>query len=573
MINKVNFGKNFLRCFIQKYFKDEDAMEILQHDDEKLIDIIKDIQSSIQNSKNNDHIIETELDENALVKSNKYYRKIEFLGFSDVWKKIMDVENLTHITLFNEGMNSFGKFNELPILFSKVIQLSLEINLISSWSDMLQLSHLLPNLEILDLNFNFLHFDFEIENYKNHFDNLTQNTQKEIKTSFPSSLPNLSTLNFNKLRILSLKSCNMNFERLSLLKDSLPNIEELGLSKNFCTDFNNLKINPETDFCKLRMLDLSENQISNFDALNKLSLFKNLEILNLTQNKLSCVEQLACLNNLQSLNMERNELNDLNFVQFLCKFENLKNLRISGNLVLEKFGDVHVKYVCIASLNKIEIMNGTKLKPFEIKDCRIYYWKNTFHEFFEKFDCNHKNFIFSEYLHWAKGMYPKIIQYIQDYEVPYESIHQPDYQSILYLDNNALIAQTQAIKENLENIKIKKTISSKVDKNTNKIEMLDFLNNSYSNKDKKNMFCEMCFEYNGSNLVKKIPFKVPFNFIFTFIHKKLKVPKSNNLELKFYYNGNNGVDNIVVKMNQGAVKVDQLISWTKCFVICEETAS
>lgn len=115
--------------------------------------------------KDDDEPVETELDENALVKSNKYYRRIEFLGFSKIWKKIMNVTSLAQLTLFNRGVNSLGEHNEIQKLFPNVTQLSLEINLLNSWEKVFGLAEELPDLNILDLNFN--HYAFKTEQIQN----------------------------------------------------------------------------------------------------------------------------------------------------------------------------------------------------------------------------------------------------------------------------------------------------------------------------------------------------------------------------------------------------------------------
>jgi hypothetical protein len=95
------------------------------------------------------------------VKSNKFYRKIEFLGFSEIWKKIMDVNHLSHLTLFNRGVNKFGENNEILVLFPNITQLCLEISLISSWEQIFKLSKQVPNLKLLDLNYNSFLFSTE----------------------------------------------------------------------------------------------------------------------------------------------------------------------------------------------------------------------------------------------------------------------------------------------------------------------------------------------------------------------------------------------------------------------------
>lgn len=125
--------------------------------------------------------VETELDDNALVKSNKYYRRIEFLGFSEIWKKIMDVTSLTSLTLFNRGVNSIGSNNEIQVLFPNVSQLSIEINLLESWEKIFALSAQLPKLTVLDLNFNVIHFKRELLQFSNNFNAIASEIGKRSK--------------------------------------------------------------------------------------------------------------------------------------------------------------------------------------------------------------------------------------------------------------------------------------------------------------------------------------------------------------------------------------------------------
>ena len=117
--------------------------------------------------------METELDDNALVKSNKFYRKIEFMGFSEIWKKIMDVTSLRSLTLFNRAVNSIGDNNEIRVLFPNVDQLSIEINLLETWQKVFSLSDQLPNLKVLDLNFNSFYFKSEQIQFLNDFNTIS----------------------------------------------------------------------------------------------------------------------------------------------------------------------------------------------------------------------------------------------------------------------------------------------------------------------------------------------------------------------------------------------------------------
>lgn len=101
------------------------------------------------------------------------------MGFSEVWKKIMDVTSLTSLTLFNRGVNSVGANDEIKILFPNVSQLSIEVNLLESWEKVFQLSEQLPKLTVLDLNFNVIHFNSEKLQMLNDFLSVAPNLRKE----------------------------------------------------------------------------------------------------------------------------------------------------------------------------------------------------------------------------------------------------------------------------------------------------------------------------------------------------------------------------------------------------------
>jgi hypothetical protein len=95
----------------------------------------------------------------------------------------MDVTSLERLTLFNRGVNSVGDYNEIQILFPNVTQLSLEINLFETWEKMFKLSDQLPNLSVLDLNFNSFYFKREQVQFLNDFNTLTQNSGKCVHSN------------------------------------------------------------------------------------------------------------------------------------------------------------------------------------------------------------------------------------------------------------------------------------------------------------------------------------------------------------------------------------------------------
>lgn len=473
--------------------------------------------------------VETELDDNALVKSNRFYRKIEFMGFSEIWKKIMDVTSLTSLTLFNRGVNSIGSNDEIKALFPNVSQLSIEINLLESWEKVFALSEQLPRLTVLDLNFNVLHFKHELTQFLNDFDAVTSQIGRPLARRLseeiePRPLPPLGReiegITFDNLKVLSLKSCKMTFGRLMLIKAGFPQLEEIVLSQNACVDFESIEIN-ETDFRQLKSMDLSMNRINSSHPIQLLNKFPSLENLNLTGNLLTDISNVSQLGRLKGLNLHQNQIKEVSFVNDLAKLTCVESLRITENVVLDLHDTVHVKYLAIASLANIKISNGTPLKPFEIKDCQIYYWKNAYHEYFTSNDKTHHNFIFSKFYKWARKTYAMFDYYLMKYESAYDCSKQMDYKRFVDMADEDLDRETKLIEDAMKSGQKGKAEASK--KAKKKVE-----------KKGKSPLCMIKFENPFQNVWKKIPFKVKMNFVLNFVKTKYKVKNKDDIKLVIF---------------------------------------
>lgn len=338
----------------------------------------------------------------------------------------------------------------------------------------------------------------------------------------PAPLPPLASeiqdLQFSNLKVLSLKSCKMSFARLMLLKGGFPALEELVLSQNNCSDFEAIEI-AEGDFSALKSLDLSLNRINSEHSTQHLNKFPALENLNLTGNLLTNLVNVSQLGRLKALNLHQNQIKDVWFVNDLAKMTCIESLRISDNPVLDSADPVHVKYLAIASLPNIKIANGTPMKPYEVKDCQIYYWKNPYHEYFLENDRTHHNFIFSKFYKWARRSYAMFDFYLQKFDTAYDCEKQPDHRLFLEmrdeeLDEATAKVQSEAEKRRVEQMEKVKKLKSKSSK-------------SGGNK----LLTKIKFVHSLKIVEHKIPFKVPMTFVLNLVKAKFKVKSKNQIRL------------------------------------------
>jgi hypothetical protein len=306
-----------------------------------------------------------------------------------------------------------------------------------------------------------------------------------------------------------------------LIKNGFPVLEELVLSKNKCLDFESIEIK-EGELQHLKSLDLSENQITSSHAVDLLNKFPNLENLNLTGNYLVDIKTVSKLGRLKALNLHQNQIKEVNFVNDLAKMTCLESLRISDNIVLSTNDSVHVKYLATASLPNIKIMNGTPLTPYQIKDCKIYYWKNPFHEFFVEHNMTHHNFIFSELYMWARDRYVMMSFYLMEFDTPYECSVQKDFKRFLDMSDEQLREETLLARE-------KTKVNAEIERKKKEEELK-------KKKAIEGAFVTIRFEYQADIIIKKIPKKVQMSFVLNFVKTKFKLKNKNDIKMKMIVN-------------------------------------
>ncbi|KAL1300689.1 tubulin-folding cofactor E isoform X5 [Arachis hypogaea] len=233
-------------------------------------------------------------------------------------------------------------------------ELDLTGNLLSDWKDVGKICGQLPALQALNLSNN-------------------------LMSPYKSELPPLESI-----RILVLNNTGADWEQVELLRQSLTAIEELHLignnisrpmSSSFVQGFNSL-----------RLLNLDDNCIAEWDEVMKLSQLRCLEQLYLNKNCLNSIlypdngqqDELEATSykpfqNLHCLLLGDNDIGDLVSVDSLNLFPNLVETRLSENPIADSTSGGVPRFVLIARLAKIKVFNGSEVTPRERKDSEIRY--------------------------------------------------------------------------------------------------------------------------------------------------------------------------------------------------------
>lgn len=399
--SRINFGDSLILGYVKKYFKKKEIVEILK-DEENVIKNLLDVCQNLDNKKKMDNT--SEFDNEAIIKTSISYKKIEFLGFNNVWNIVQNVSKIKNLSLEYFKIYKIGNKGQLKNLFKNLKELSVCSNLFNDWSELNEIVEEFPNLEILQVSKNNFLTNEEVIELKSKF---TKKFHPELeKNLIPKSL---NLLTFKNLKVISLSNTNMNFKKLNLVKKLFLNVEEMILSFNNCNDFENIDFQ-DSDFQNLKKLDLSYNNIKTLNFQN----FKNirLERINLSFNKIEDLPFSKTFETLTHLNIYKNSIEKIQFLKQIVKFKKLKALKIQENPLIAYNDKDHIRCLIISCSLNLKILNGSELRGRERIDCEIYFLKNSFHEFFKTKKTDRFSYIVEEYLEFAKEKFPLIDYYL-----------------------------------------------------------------------------------------------------------------------------------------------------------------
>ncbi|KAJ3683216.1 hypothetical protein LUZ60_013443 [Juncus effusus] len=274
---------------------------------------------------------------------------VELVGKNKVQEIFKKFDEIHSISVSYMGVSTIGDLDEIKTLLPKLKELDLTGNLLSKWEDIASLCEALPSLEVLDLTSN----------------------QMENELMENDSLKNI--------RLLVLNNCSVTWDLVEKLRISVPSIEELHLMANKLKIIERPKGNLVEGFNSLRLLNLESNNFDSWDEILKLSYLKSLKELHLNKNKLktiyypSNVTSFVPFENLECLLLGSNEIDDLASVDSLNSFPSLVDVRLSDNPVSDPSRGGVFRYILLARLANVKILNGSEVSPRERKESEIRY--------------------------------------------------------------------------------------------------------------------------------------------------------------------------------------------------------
>lgn len=315
-----------------------------------------------------------EQDEMYVLSASQRRVAIELVGVNKIQEKLMHLENLFHVSLEYAGVSQPGPVHETHGILPKLEELDLRGNLLPDWQAVGLICEELPALKFLDLSNNRIRIGSD-------------------------SLPI-----FYNLHTLVLNNCGLSWKQVEKLKRSLPTLEELHLGGNRLRTIEPLgedesvsSVSPPSIFVEgfdsLQLLSLEGNEIESWEEVAKLSRLTRLEQLHLSNNMLKQIIYLQpqkldhCLSNahepqngqhklfekLRCLLLGGNKIEDWASIDALNLFPSLTDVRLSDNPISNPTKGGALRYMFIARLSKITMLNGSEVKDRERKDSEIRY--------------------------------------------------------------------------------------------------------------------------------------------------------------------------------------------------------
>ncbi|CAA7052339.1 unnamed protein product [Microthlaspi erraticum] len=314
-----------------------------------------------------------EEDEMYVLSTKNKRVSIQLLGGDKIQDKLSRFEELTSASLSYLGVSSLGVSSDLSSILPNLKLLDLTGNLISDWEEIGALCEQLPALTTLNLSCNSLSSDV-------------------------TSLPQLKNI-----RVLVLNNTGLSWTQVEHLRRLLPGLEEVHLMGNMISAITSTSSSDDEAFKALRLLNLDDNCISEWSEVLKLSQLPCLEQLYLNKNKLSRIfhsansyessnESSDAFPSLRCLLLGANNIGDPASVDALNAFPKLVDIRLSDNPIADLARGGVPRFVLLARLTKVEVLNGSEVRAREKKESEIRYVRMVMSNKSEDIDRLHPRF-------------------------------------------------------------------------------------------------------------------------------------------------------------------------------------
>ncbi|KAK9750470.1 hypothetical protein RND81_02G199600 [Saponaria officinalis] len=295
-----------------------------------------------------------EEDEMYVLSASKQKVSIQLVGKDKIQNKLSHFEELTSASVAFLGVSSAGPPSQIGQVAPNLKELDLTGNLMSDWKDVAAICQELPALTAL---------------------NLTNNNMAQDVTGLPI---------LANIRVLVLNYTGVKWTQIEGLKQSLPSLDELHLMRNKISEITPTSSGNVQGFDSLRVLNLEDNCISEWNEIVKLSELPKLEQLHLNKNNLSQVfypsdnsTHTSCssvaFQHLRCILLGGNNITDVESVDSLNSFPSLTEVRLSENPIADPGCGGVPRFVLIARLAKVEVLNGSEVSHRERKESEIRY--------------------------------------------------------------------------------------------------------------------------------------------------------------------------------------------------------
>ena len=281
-------------------------------------------------------------------------KDIELLGELKIRQK-QQMEALPKISLRNLGIARLGT-GEGPLAeVGHIQEVDLAGNLLTEWDTIWRITQSFPSLQVLSLASNKLH----------NIDNPIQQTYHQIHT-------------------LNLHDCSItNMETLKSLDHSCPNMRELCLASN---DLSFLASNEIIGFHQLRNFDCSDCHLTNWRPFRNLPCLETLHLDCNTSLKLEPLLLENSFSSLKSLSLSETFVETWPELDALLPLPALLSLKFRKTLLTSTMGAAEARYLTIARLPALQVLNSTTISKKERIDAERRYvsyvarevvWKET----------------------------------------------------------------------------------------------------------------------------------------------------------------------------------------------------
>ncbi|XP_022905400.1 tubulin-specific chaperone E [Onthophagus taurus] len=273
---------------------------------------------------------------------------LKLVGFDKITDKQSDFWNLKVVNLRLQSVYTSGDPGSIRALCPNIIELDISKNLIKSWLTIFDICSQLDNLEWLNVSENILEFPPDLDDYC-----------------------------YGSVRVLICNAMKLTWNNVLQLGKIFPNLEELRVPNNNITTLDT----PEDHkLVHLKLLDLENNLIQNWEEILKLKFLKNLEQMILENIKLNKIyfedqEKIIDFSHLKKLVLTNNLINDWESVGELNKLQKLEDLKFINNPILDKESFVISTELIIARLENLKVLNGTTLQSDERRGAEYRYLK------------------------------------------------------------------------------------------------------------------------------------------------------------------------------------------------------